>query len=170
MSDFFLGEIRVFPMQYAPKGWALCDGSLLSVAQNQALFSLLSNKYGGDGRVNFKLPDLRGRSIVAAPGVLSIGTITGTETVTLTTCPKHTHFFQLENIPGNNDAITLNNSLAESTTLNLYSPMPGPSQNLVNLTPNAIAPAGLGAAHNNMQPFLVLNFCIATSGLYPPRQ
>lgn len=175
MADYFLGEIRVFPMSVAPKGWALCDGRTLQVTQYQALFALISNTYGGDGKVTFKLPDLRGRSIVAAsyngPNYGPVpGTLAGTETVSLTTYPQHIHNFLLENIQGNNVTIANGNTLAESTPLSLYSAYNAASPNLVNLTSSAITPAGAGVGHNNMQPFLVLNFCIATAGLWPSRQ
>ncbi len=185
MSDFYIGEIRLFPMNYAPKYWAQCDGQIMQASQNQALISLLGNKFGGDGRTTFGLPDLRGRVPLAmstrqplpTPTVYPWGENGGSETVTLQTTqmPPHTHALQA----ANTGSTTTNGQLPTNTTLgvpvsktagvspfNIY----GPAQNLSAIDAGSITVSGGGGGHSNMQPFLAVNFCIAISGLYPPRQ
>lgn len=169
MSTPYLGEIRISGFAFAPKGWALCNGQLLPINQNQALFAILGTTYGGDGRVNFALPDMRGRSPVHSGTTLPLGTRTGEEAHALTTLemPGHTHAFH-----GNSDVA---NTTTPAGTLpaakgrggkDLYASggsVPQP------LNPQAIAIAGAGQAHENMQPFLTLNFIIALVGVFPSR-
>lgn len=167
MADPFLGEIRTFSFNIVPQGWASCDGQLLQITQNNALYSLLGIRYGGDGKTNFNLPDFRGRAPIHYTTGYTIGSRAGSETVTLTTTqiPAHTHGLQATsntttvNTPGGN-------ALASSPT---SYPIYIDSANLVQMNANALANEGGGAGHNNMQPVLVLNFCIATTGIYPPR-
>lgn len=175
--DFYLGEIRAFacnvPGGPAPRGWHVCDGSVLQVAQNQALFSLLRNAYGGDGVKTFALPDLRGRAMLSQGQVPATGTVYvvgkqgGTETVALTTAqmPQHSH-----NLTASTGAATaatpVGNLPAMTTTPNLSYAAAQNAQ--ATLAADALGSCG-GAAHNNMQPSLVINYCIATVGLYPTR-
>lgn len=173
--DNYLGEIRTFAFGIVPRGWHLCDGTLLNIQQNAALYSLIGPTFGGDGRATFALPDLRGRTIVASdytPNYVQ-GTSGGSESVKLTNDQtNHTHYMQVENAPGNTPIPT--NILAipdvaaiQSEVINIYSmPISTPS---VSLNAETIAVQGNGGGHNNMQPFLVLNYCIAISGVYPPR-
>jgi microcystin-dependent protein len=184
MSEPFLAEIRIFTWPWAPKGWALCDGSTLQVAQNTALYALLGPTFGSSGNppTTFQLPDLRGRTPVGylqSPtlGVtyqLGIAGAGGLEQVTLTTTqiPPHTHTAY-----GSSDTATKNPPLGnlyattKAGTLpapNLYS-VPSGQGSLVALAPNTLGSSGGNQGHNNMQPSLVVNFCIATSGLFPPR-
>ncbi|WP_404366781.1 phage tail protein [Sphingomonas sp. MMS24-J45] len=168
--DPYLGEIRLFPWEWAPKGWALCAGQLLSVNQFQALFALLGTTYGGNGTTNFALPDLRGRVAIDRSTQEPQGTRDGTEMVTLTsaTMPSHTHA-----LIGTSTTATLKaptgNALANDTSpaTDFYAPASG--NPLTPLSPTAIGLTGGTQAHNNMQPFLVLNYCIATSGIFPSR-
>jgi microcystin-dependent protein len=178
MAQPFLGEIRTFPWAFAPRGWALCTGSLLSIQQNSALFALLGIQYGGNGTTTFALPDLRGRGIVhqgvAADGGSYVqGTLAGTETVSLTPqmIPAHVHFIvanadtadKAKPDPGPYYLAKAN--LPSGTAGEIYAPFANP----VTLAPGAVAMTGGNVPHANMQPFLVLNFCIALAGIFPSR-
>jgi microcystin-dependent protein len=174
MSQPFLAEIRMFGFNFAPTGWAFCDGQLLPIAQYTALFSLLGTTYGGNGKTNFALPNLQGSAAMApgqGPGLSlhDLGETGGETTVTLnqSEMPIHTHTLNtspvasLVAIPGPTVAI------GRSRGLNAY--QSNTTANLVQLSPNAVGPAGGNQPHNNMQPFLVMNFCIAMQGVFPPR-
>lgn len=177
MSDWFLGEIRLFPTNWAPDGWHVCDGSTMQIQQNPALYALLGTTYGGNGSTTFNLPDLRGRTIVHQnlndpSGQYVRGKAAGSEGValTLTQIPPHQHLIEGISAPG---AITnpAGNYFSSSTTapgsvVNMFAP---PSTGTVQLNPAMLAMTGAGAAHNNMQPYLVLNYCIAIQGIFPPR-
>jgi microcystin-dependent protein len=165
--DPFIGELRLLPFNFAPKGWALCAGQLLPINQNQALFSLLGTTYGGDGRTTFALPDLRGRVPVGAgqlpPGSdYPLGATGGQETVELTTrqLPEHAH--------------AVNASSAAATTKSPHRTFPAgggayaATQN-VRMKAAMIGPTGGGEGHENRQPYLVLNWVIALQGIYPAR-
>lgn len=181
MSDFFLGEIRMFPFAFAPHGWAAANGAMLQVNQNQALFSLLGNRYGGDGKATFALPDLRGRAPVhfgTAPNrpTYPIGSAGGLESVKLsaTQVPAHLHVLTAQTAVG-----TLGNAkkafvaavkvddLSPPNQRLLYAP---DTSDLTAIAPGSISVAGAGEAHANMQPFAVVNYCISMTGNYPPRQ
>jgi microcystin-dependent protein len=175
MADPFVAEIRIFPFSFAPKGWAFCDGQLLPLSQNTALFSLIGTYYGGDGKSNFALPDLQGRSPLSqgqGPGLSErfLGEQDGSATVTLqqTEMPLHPHGLMAQNFPASDNVPTAK-TLARgsgSPALNIYAP-PG---TLAMMSPAAVAPAGGGMPHNNLMPYLTLNFCIALQGVFPPRQ
>ena len=171
MSDYFLGEIRPCGFNFAPVGWALCNGQLLSISQNTALFSLIGTYYGGNGTTNFALPDLRGRVAIAlgqGPGLSDyvIGEQDGVETVTLITSdvPAHNHLVNADNAPGNSTS-PANSYTAESSRRDLDY---GTTSN-TTMNPNSIGPVGGSQPHDNMQPYLVLNYVIALTGIYPPR-
>jgi microcystin-dependent protein len=162
MSEPFLSEIRIMSFNFAPKGWAMCNGQLLPINQNQPLFSLLGTTYGGDGRVNFALPDLRARAPIHEGSGHTLGERGGEQahTLSIAELPTHTHVAQAS--PTNaNTAIAANNFLAAAN--NLYVP-PG---NLTSLSPSTVTNVGGSQAHLNMQPFLVLTFCIALQGIFP---
>ncbi len=168
--DPFLGEIRLFPWEWPPKGWLLCAGQLLSIQQNSALFALLGTTYGGNGTTNFALPDLRGRVPIDRSSEEPQGLRDGTETVTLTigTMPAHNHA-----LIGTSAVATLKgpsgNALANDTSpaTDFYAAAAG--NPLTTLSPTSIAVGGGSQPHDNMQPFLVLNYCIANSGIFPSR-
>ncbi|UUZ92547.1 tail fiber protein [Paenibacillus sp. P25] len=164
MSEAYIGEIRMFSFNFPPKGWALCNGQILPISQNQALFSLLGTTYGGNGTTTFALPDLRGRAPVHVSGNITLGQRAGEETHTLTAgeMPAHTHAV----IGSTSPATVANpaNQLWAAPTASAYGTTPNAS-----LVPNALKSAGGGQAHNNMQPYLVMNYCICLSGLYPSR-
>jgi microcystin-dependent protein len=176
MADPFVAEIRIFPFNFAPKGWAFCDGQLLPISQNTALFSLLGTTYGGDGKSTFALPDLQG-SAPMHPGQGSglslhdLGEQGGTESVTLlvTEMPAHQHGVgRAANVSG--DSIVPTNCVwamsgAGRGAAALY--IAGPPTGKVN--PFSLTPTGGGLPHNNMQPYLTLNFCIALQGVFPAR-
>ena len=171
MADPFVAEIRIFPFDFAPKGWALCDGQLLPLSQNTALFSLLGTTYGGDGKSNFALPDLQGASPMQpgqGPGLKlrDLGETGGVESVTLleSEIPSHSHALLGRNDVGDTPAPG-GMTLARAT--GIYQTNTAGSQ--VSMAPDALPPAGGGQPHNNRQPYLVLNFCIALQGVYPPR-
>jgi microcystin-dependent protein len=171
MSNPFLGEIRIFGFNFAPRGWAFCNGQILAIAQNTALFALLGTTYGGNGQTTFALPDLRGRvpnHFGQGPGLSSydLGEVSGSETVTLTpsTMPAHNHFIACSS----DDATTADpsNAFPSAFTSKIYaaSPTPGKLMNAAMVTQ-----VGGNQPHNNLQPFLTLNFCIALEGIFPSR-
>ncbi len=171
MSEPYLAEIRIMSFAFAPRGWAQCNGQLLPIAQNQALFSLIGTTYGGDGRVNFALPELRGRAPIhvdyQSGSQFPLGGRAGAETVTLTTpeLPGHTH-----QLNGSNQGDTLNTPdgsyLATHGSTTAYGPANAGNAAMVA---NEVTNTGGGQGHNNMQPFLVLNMIIALQGIFPPR-
>ena len=171
MADPFVAEIRIFPFNFAPKGWAWCDGQLLPISQNTALFSLLGTTYGGDGKSTFALPDLEGRAAMhpgQGPGLSlhDLGETGGSETVTLleSEIPAHNHFMRASLDQGDLAPPTANRSLAKSST-NLYIA----SGANVFMAPETLPPAGGDLPHNNMQPYLTFYFNIALQGVFPPR-
>jgi microcystin-dependent protein len=168
MSEAFVGEIRMFAGNFAPRGWAFCDGQLLAVSQNSALFSLLGTIYGGDGRTTFGLPDMRGRIPVhmgLGPGLTSrrIGARGGAESVTLTAndIPSHTHQLQADTDPAN-EHLPAGNSLGAAAAYAAVNPA-------LNMAQAAIGAAGGSQSHANLQPFLCVNFIIALVGVFPSR-
>ncbi len=166
--DPYLGEIKLLPWNWAPKGWHLCDGALLSISQFSALFSLLGTQYGGNGQTNFALPDLRGRVPVHFGSSYSQGTMTGTETVTLTLneMPAHNHPFMGTSQAGDN-ILSNTRALAKVTPTTTF--RYAADSAIVGLNPASVQPAGGSQPHFNMQPYLVLNYCIALSGIFPSR-
>lgn len=169
MADPFVAEIRIFPFNFAPKGWAWCDGQLMPLSQNTALFSLLGTTYGGNGKSNFALPDLQGRSPMhpgQGPGLSlhDLGETGGSETVTLlqSEIPAHSH--QLNGL--NDSGLQSAPGGALMARANIYKTAPTP---LVAMSFNAVLPTGGDAPHNNLQPYLTFYFCIALQGVFPPR-
>jgi microcystin-dependent protein len=169
MAEPFLSEIRIMSFGYAPRGWAMCNGQLLPINQNQALFSLLGTTYGGNGQTNFALPNLRGQVPVHTGSGLTLGEKGGTTSVTLSqqTMPQHDHFLQSTNtdIAANRVAIPTNNFLGPVN--NLYVNPSGAGVQLTPMDPSSVSNFGGSQAHNNMMPYLVLNFCIALQGIFP---
>jgi microcystin-dependent protein len=179
VSDYYLGEIRMFPWDWAPRGWALCNGAILPITQNQALFALLGTTYGGDGRTTFALPNLNGRTPVGqgtspvSGGTYTWGATGGAESVSLLppSMPMHTHPLTAANdaatipAPGTNYLAQPVVSLTDPTPVNLYSTPTA----LTPLDPDAVSVTGGGGPHFNMQPYLVMNYCIATGGIFPSR-
>jgi microcystin-dependent protein len=175
MADPFVAEIRIFPFNFAPKGWAWCDGQLLPLSQNTALFSLLGTTYGGDGKSNFALPDLQGRAPMhpgQGPGLSlhDLGETGGSETVTLleSEIPAHAHqMMALNSDFGNLNGPSPLRSLARSGSAQAYQTTT--NVGLTQMAFQALAPAGGDQPHNNLQPYLTLFFCIALQGVFPPR-
>ena len=173
MADPFVAEIRIFPFNFAPTGWAFCDGQILPLSQNTALFSLLGTTYGGDGKSTFALPDLQG-SAPMQPGqgqglsLRDLGEMGGVESVTLlvSEIPLHTHTLMGSSDPGDNTVPDPTVSLATSTGAFVYVNNQAPDSTMAF---QGLPPAGGGLPHNNMQPYLTLNFGIALQGVYPPR-
>ncbi|MEQ1605015.1 MAG: tail fiber protein [Pyrinomonadaceae bacterium] len=171
--DPFVAEIRIFPFNFAPRGWAFCDGQLLPLSQNTALFSLLGTTYGGNGKSNFALPDLQGRAPMhpgQGPGLSlhDLGETGGSETVTLleSEIPAHTHTMRDHDVDlAELNAPSPNRSLAQSANATAYTA----AANLAQMAAQTLTPAGGDQPHNNMQPYLTLNFCIALQGVFPPR-
>jgi microcystin-dependent protein len=164
MAEPFLSEIRIMSFSFPPKGWALCDGQLLPINQNQALFSLLGTTYGGDGRVNFALPDLRGRTPIHDGNGHTLGERGGEQAHTLSVAelPTHTHPAMASPIAGN-DPNPAGNLLASPLNSTYRPSLDSP----VDLDPGTITNTGGSQAHLNMQPYLVLNFSIALQGIFP---
>lgn len=165
MADPYLGEIRLMAFDFPPRGWIQCSGQMLPIAQNQALFALLGTTFGGDGRTTFAVPNMQGRAPLGISDIYRTGTKVGNSQVTLTTAqiPTHTHFMAATNNPSDSDdatGLTLGQSKDASYDPNLNGGLMGSS---------TFAAAGESAPHSNVQPLLVLSFCIATVGSYPPR-
>ncbi len=171
MSEPFIAEIRIFAGNFAPRGWAFCNGQLLPVSQNTALFSLIGTTYGGDGRSTTALPNLQGRAPMhpgRGPGLTArrLGERGGVDTVTLSEAqmPNHAHMLRADTASGNNRD-PHGNSLARAAGGLAY----GPPDNVVDMADQAISTTGGSQAHNNLQPYLAINFIIALVGLYPSR-
>lgn len=169
MADPFVAEIRIFPFNFAPKGWAWCDGQLMPISQNTALFSLLGTMYGGDGKSTFALPDLQGSAPIHSgqgPGLSEYfqGQQSGSETVTLllSEIPAHSHTLSASTEAGSTN-------LPAGAFTGTGSALYGPAANLQSMSFQALAPAGGDLPHNNMQPYLTLYFNIALQGVFPPR-
>ena len=173
MADPFVAEIRIFPFNFAPKGWAWCNGQLLPLSQNTALFSLLGTTYGGDGKSTFALPDLEGRAPMhpgQGPGLSlhDLGETGGSETVTLleSEIPAHSHAARAVTPPtANQDDASPDVLLATVVGANIYAA----ANNLQPLSDQILAPAGGDQPHNNLQPYLTFYFNIALQGVFPPR-
>jgi microcystin-dependent protein len=173
MADPFVAEIRIFPFNFAPKGWAWCNGQLLPISQNTALFSLLGTTYGGDGKSNFALPNLQGSAPMhpgQGPGLSlhDLGETGGSETVTLlqSEIPAHSHTLRASPDPADLTAPTPTRSLAGSQGGTIYV---GGSPPLSGMAMEALPPAGGSAPHNNLMPYLTFYFNIALQGVFPPR-
>jgi len=166
MSDPFIGEIKLWALNFAPKGWALCNGQLLPINQNQALFALIGTYYGGDGRVNFGLPNLQGRVPIHAGNGHTLGEVGGEASHTLvsTEMPGHSHQAKAAAAPGDNPS-PQGRAWGTQTTAHAYAS----SGAAANMAGAAVANTGGGQAHENRPPFLVLNFCISLLGIFPSR-
>jgi microcystin-dependent protein len=171
--DPFVAEIRIYPFNFAPKGWAFCDGQLLPLSQNTALFSLLGTTYGGDGKSNFALPNMQGNAPMhpgQGPGLSlhDLGETGGSQTVTLleSEIPSHSHALTASARDGGVRSPG-GQLIAKGVGVNMYAP--AASAPLVQFNPNVVAPAGGDQPHNNMMPYLTLNFCIALQGVFPQR-
>jgi len=189
MSEPFIGQIHMFGFNFPPRGWAKCDGALLSIAQNTALFALLGTTYGGDGRTTFGLPDLRGRVPIhqgTGPGLSprSQGSKSGLEQTVLTesNLPSHTHTAESTSAstahvvtPAGNSNDAANNFWADDAGVSSGTYHSGPanaamnSESVTTVTTTTLEATGNGTPHNNMQPFLTVNFCIALTGIFPSR-
>ncbi len=171
--DPFVAEIRIFPFNFAPKGWAWCDGQLLPLSQNTALFSLLGTTYGGNGKSNFALPDLQGRAPMhpgQGPGLSlhDLGETGGSETIALleSEIPAHGHALMAQPAPADTN-VPAGGSIARVTGAAPYRAASGAT--VVPMSAQALAPAGGDQPHNNMMPYLTFYFCIALQGVFPPR-
>lgn len=174
MADPFVAEIRIFPFNFAPRGWAFCDGQLLPLSQNTALFSLLGTMYGGNGMSNFALPNLQGRAPMhpgQGPGLSlhDLGEEGGSETVTLTTAeiPAHWHAMRASEEPGEAASPSAARSVGRSRGGAIY--QTHTSDQRTPMAPQAASVTGGSTPHNNMQPYLTFYFCIALQGVFPPR-
>lgn len=169
MVEPFIGEIRLMPYNFAPRGWAMCNGQLVAINTNQALFALLGTFYGGNGTTNFALPDLRGRVAIHMGGT-QVGELGGVETVTLQTTqiPSHVHTFNGTTPSGGVERPPTGGLLGKpaSGTNNYYA---ADSNALQPLSPKSIVNSPGGLPHDNMQPYLVLTYCIALAGIFPSR-
>jgi microcystin-dependent protein len=164
MAEPFLSEIRIMSFNFAPKGWALCNGQLLPINQNQALFSLLGTTFGGDGRVNFALPDLRARTPIHVGGGHTLGERGGEQSHTLSTAELPTHTHVLSATSSNGTALVAAGNLLATANVPAYL---APDNNLGAMNPASVTNVGGSQAHLNMQPFLTLSFAIALQGIFP---
>lgn len=162
MAEPFLGEIRLASFNFAPQGWALCNGQRLPINQNQALFALLGTAYGGDGRTNFGLPDLRGRVPIHVGNGFTLGQAAGEEAHTLTVAelPVHSHSVVGTTTDGNQ-------AVPNGNLLGSYNNGYGAPADLVALSPSTVSSAGAGEPHENRSPFLVVSYVIALQGIFP---
>ena len=181
MTSPFVAEIRIFACNFAPTGWAMCNGQLMPISQNTALFSLLGTMYGGNGKNNFALPNLQGSAPLQqgqGPGLTEYveGEETGSPTISLieSELPSHPHFFMASSSPGTTETASGNQlgvgasgTKVQNYFANLYSPNAASATTV--MSPQAIAPRGNSLPHNNMMPYLTLNFCIALQGIFPAR-
>jgi microcystin-dependent protein len=167
MSTPFLAEIRIVSFNFAPKGWAQCNGQLLPINQNQPLFALLGTTFGGDGRTNFALPNLRGRAPIHTGGTIgaTLGQAGGEEahTLTISEMPTHLHTMQANVVPNPADQANATPNMFGLLTSALY----GPPSGLVSSQPASVTSVGGSQPHTNMQPYSVLNMCIALQGIFP---
>src|SRR5688572_19040707 len=165
MSEPFLSEIKLVSFNFPPKGWALCNGQFLPINQNQALFALLGTTYGGNGQTTFALPNLRGRVPIHFSGAHDLGEAAGSTSVTVAQAqlPTHTHLVQVQSAVVNTSANPIGNFLGNAN--NMYA---GPV-NLTVMNPGTITSVGGSQPHNNMMPYLTLNFIIALQGIFPSR-
>jgi microcystin-dependent protein len=165
VSGFFMAELRLFGCDFAPKGWAQCNGQILPINQNQPLFALLGTQYGGNGQTTFALPDLRNRIPIHQSGSRNWGEKAGSDAVTINIqqLPQHIHFLSASPTAGNTQAPS-NNFLARNTN-NIYAEVAA----LTTLHPQTVSSVGGSQPHENRQPFLTLNFCIALQGVFPSR-
>jgi microcystin-dependent protein len=163
MAEPFLGEIRIMSFDFAPKGWALCNGQLLPINQNQPLFALLGTTFGGDGRVNFALPDNRSRVPMHSGAGHNLGERGGEQahTLSISELTQHVHALNASNSAQGGTPVATGNFLGSAA--NMYQP----AQNLVAMNPADVTNTGGSQAHLNMQPFLTLSFCIALQGIFP---
>lgn len=178
--DQFIGEIRVFPYNFAPQGWALCNGQLMAISSNTALFSIIGTVYGGDGKTTFALPNLMGRVVPGVgrgPGLSqwNLGQVEGENQVTLleTEMPAHSHSLTALNTNGATGTPDENSFLAKDVrggggTVNYMNNSQGLAPDII-MSSMAATPSGGSQAHENRQPYLALNFCIAVDGIFPPR-
>ena len=165
MAEPFLSEIRIMSFNFAPKGWAMCNGQTLPINQNQALFSLLGTTFGGDGRTNFKLPDYRGRVPIHVGNGHIVGENGGEQAHTLTQGEMPTHIHAMNGVAtGANTIVAVGNMPATAAATD---PLYSAATNLTAMGPASIANAGGSQAHQNMQPYLTLTFCIALQGIFP---
>lgn len=173
MADPFVAEIRIFPFNFAPRGWAFCDGQLMPLSQNTALFSLLGTTYGGNGKSNFAIPNMGGAAPMhpgQGPGLSlhDLGETGGSETVTLleSEIPAHSHGLGASTQPADSQDPAGGSIARVVGALPYLAPASGP---LVFMAPDALAPTGGDVPHNNMMPYLTFHFCIALQGVFPPR-
>src|SRR5262245_23907299 len=174
MADPFVAEIRIFGFNFAPRGWAVCNGQILPIPQNTALFALLGTTYGGDGVTTFALPDLKARVPMhpgQGPGLSlhDLGETGGTAAVTLqpSEMPAHTHALGVQTAPLGAVAAPAGTTLGRPASGKLYVTAAPPPP--VSMSPSMLAQAGGGQPHNNLQPYLTVNFCIALQGIFPAR-
>lgn len=171
MAEPFLGEIRLFGFNFAPSGWATCDGQIMQIAQNQALYALLGTTYGGNGTTTFNLPDFRGRTLLHASATYGEGKAGGAETVALAATselPGHSHTLMACSGPGGVNT-PLGNVPAAVSDQTKFAYATAKATPPVNLAAGTLSPTGGSAGHNNVQPSLTVNFCIALMGLWPSR-
>jgi microcystin-dependent protein len=163
MAEPFIAEIRIMSFPFAPKGWAMCNGQFLPINQNQALFSLLGTTFGGNGQTTFALPDQRGQVPIHVGNGHVLGEKGGTQAVTLSISqlPTHTHVVNASSLATGGVNNPVNNFLGGGN--NVYAP----PQSMTTLNPGTVTSVGGSQAHTNLQPFLVLNFCIALQGIFP---